>query len=151
MKIFIAADHVGMKLKEELKGYLVGQGHEVVDCGNTTFDPDDDFTDFIIPAAEKVASDKGSIGIVIGRSGNGEQIAANKVKGVLAALCWNTEMAQLAREHNNANVLALGAVFVDLQGALNILKVFLETPFSTNERYVRRAEKIIKYESSKTI
>ncbi len=151
MKIFIATDHVGFKLKEELKGYLVGEKHEVIDCGNSIFDPEDDYVEFIIKAAESTVGNSDSFGVVIGKSGNGEQIAANKVKGVRAALCINTDMATLAREHNNANILSLGADFVDLEGAINIVKTFINTQFSNEERHVRRVEKISQYESSKTL
>ncbi len=148
MKIYIASDHVGFKLKEELRGFLLEQGYEVVDMGDDHFDPDDDYPDFIIPCAEKVAADHGSIGVILGKSGNGEQIAANKVKGIRAALCWNTDMAKLAREHNGANVLSLGADFVDLDGAKNILKVFVEGQMSVEARHNRRVTKITSYENS---
>jgi ribose 5-phosphate isomerase B len=139
---------VGFNLKEDLRGYLLQEGHEVVDMGNFHFDPADDYPDFIIPCAEKVVSTPDSIGIVIGKSGNGEALASNKVKGIRCALCWNNDMAALARGHNGANMLSLGADFVDLTGAKNIVSVFLNTSFSAEERHHRRVEKIIAYENS---
>lgn len=143
MKIYIGSDHGGFKLKEELKKFLSDLGHEVEDIGAHSLDPADDYPDFIFPAAEKVAQNPESTGIVIGRSGNGEAIAANKVKGIRAALCLNEDMARLAREHNQANILALGADFVDTEKAKQITKTFLETPFSSEERHKRRVEKIM--------
>lgn len=146
MKIFIGSDHGGYELKEELKGFLEELGYEVEDMGAHTLDPDDDYPDFIFPTAEKVAQNPGNMGIVIGRSGNGEAMAANKVKGIRAALCWNEEIARKAREHNDANVLSLGADFVSVEKAKKIVKTFLETPFSGEERHKRRLQKIANYE-----
>lgn len=150
MKVYIGSDHGGYQLKEELKAYLSDLGHEVEDMGAYELNPDDDYPDFVIPAAEKVAQDSESRGIVIGRFGNGEVIAANKVRGVRSALCLNELMAQKAREHNNANVLALGAEYQDAEAAKRIVKTFLETPFSGEERHKRRLEKIKNYESAHT-
>lgn len=145
MKIYIGSDHGGYQLKEELKGYLKELGYEVEDMGAHTLDPNDDYPDFVFPAAEAVAKNPGSVGIVIGRSGNGEVMAANKVKGIRAALCWNEEVARLARKDNDANVLSLGADFVSVGEAKKIVKTFLETPFSEEERHKRRIEKINNY------
>lgn len=147
MKILIAADHGGFELKEYLKEYLREKGHQIEDIGNRELDPNDDYPDFVLPLAEKVSKEAG-VGIVIGRSGNGEAIAANKVKGVRAALCTSKQLAKKAREDNQANILALGADFIDEELAKEIVDVFLETEFSQEERHVRRVEKITSYESS---
>lgn len=146
MKIYIGSDHGGYQLKEALRGYLEELGYEVEDMGAHTLDPNDDYPDFIFPTAEKVAQNSGSMGIVIGRSGNGEAMAANKVKGIRAALCWNEEVARKAREHNDANVLSLGADFISLEESKKIVKIFLETPFSEEERHIRRLQKIAAHE-----
>lgn len=146
MKVYIGADHGGFELKEQLKGYVQELGHEVEDLGASELNPDDDYTDFVIPTAQKVAGQPDTLGIVIGRSGNGEAIAANKVKGVRAAVCTNVEMVKKAREHNDANVLSLGADYVSEQVAKEIVKTFLETEFSGEERHIRRLEKISRLE-----
>lgn len=157
MKIYLGADHGGFELKEELKGFLSELGYEVEDMGANTKDEGDDYPDFIIPLAEKVVYEERNgdkpwgeefLGIVLGRSGNGEAIAANKVKGARAALCTNVEMARKAREHNNANILSIGADYVDENLAKEMIKVFLETSFSGEERHKRRLEKIYKHENS---
>lgn len=145
MRIYIGADHGGYKLKEELKKYLGEIGHEVEDMGARKLNPGDDYPDFVFPTAESVAQNPGSMGIVIGRSGNGEAIAANKVKGIRAALCWSEEIAKKAREHNNANILSLGADHITTDNAKKIAKAFLEIPFSGEERHKRRIEKITSY------
>lgn len=142
MKVYLGADHGGYELKEEIKKYLSEHEMEIEDLGATTLDPEDDYTDFIIPVARIVASDSGSSGIVIGRSGNGESIAANKIKGIRAALCLNETMAEKAREHNNANILSLGADYISLEDAKKIVQKFLDTPFSNEERHIRRLKKI---------
>jgi ribose 5-phosphate isomerase B len=148
MKVYIASDHGGFALKENIKNYLSDNGYEVEDFGAFSLDSEDDYPDFVIPLAVKVAK-MGSLGIVLGKSGNGEAIAANKVQGIRAALCLNTKMTQLAREHNDANILSLGASFVDFGLALEIVKVFLQTQFSGDIRHVRRISKIKKYESAR--
>ena len=150
MKIYIGADHGGFELKENLKLYIQNLGLEVVDLGALTLNPEDDYPDFIFPVSQNVAQEEGSLGIVIGRSGNGEAIAANKVKGIRAAVCTNIEMAKKAREHNDTNVLSLGADYVSDDEAKEIVKVFLETDFSREERHKRRIEKISEYESANT-
>lgn len=149
MKIYIASDHAGFELKNVLKEFLSGKNTEVIDMGNRSFDGSDDYPDFIIPLAEKVAEEKESLGIIIGRSGNGEAIAANKVKGIRAALGISPEMAKLAREHNHANILSLGAGFISFEEAIKTVEVFIETPFSEEERHVRRLSTITAFEEKK--
>lgn len=146
MRVHIATDHAAFDLKQFLVKELTALGHEVVDHGAPTYDAQDDYPTFVIPAAEAVVADPGSLGIVLGGSGNGEQIAANKVKGVRAGLAYNTVMARLTREHNNANVLALGGRMQSLADALEMAKVFLETPFSEDPRHIRRIEMLDAYE-----
>jgi len=148
MKLYIASDHAGYWLKEDIKQDLRSYGHEVVDVGNNQYDPNDDYPDFVIACAEKVSGDYGAMGIVVGRSGNGEAMAANKVKGIRAVLCLSDDMAKLAREHNNANVMSLGSEFVDAHKAERIVAVFIDTPFPGEERHVRRTDKISSYENT---
>lgn len=150
MKIYIGADHGGFELKENLKLYIQNLGYEIEDLGALTLDLEDDYPDFVMPVAKKVVSDGDSVGIVIGRSGNGEAIAANKVKGIRAAVCINSEMAKKAREHNDANILSLGADYIKQEGAQEIVEAFIETDFSQEERHKRRIEKISEYESANT-
>ena len=140
--VYIGADHGGYQLKEEIKNYLSEHGVETEDMGANTLDPKDDYTDFIIPVAKKVASTLDSLGIIFGRSGNGEVIAANKINGIRAVLCLNEKMAEKAKDHNNANILSLGADYISLEDAKKIVQKFLETPFSSEERHVRRLKKI---------
>jgi ribose 5-phosphate isomerase B len=147
MKVYLASDHAGYWLKEDIKNDIASWGWDVVDLGNHKFDPDDDYPDFIIPAAEKVADDKDSLGVIFGRSGQGEAICANKVKGVRAAVCFTEDMASLARSHNSANILSLGSDFVEAHRAEKIVKTFLDTPFSEDERHIRRLGKIDDYEA----
>ncbi len=146
MRIHIGTDHAAFELKEDLKARLIEAGYDVVDHGALTYDPDDDYTEFILPAAQAVADEPGSLGIVLGGSGNGEQIAANKVKGIRAALCFSTELAVLARQHNNANVISLGGRFVDHDQAWEIVKTFLSTEFTGEARHARRIEKLCAHE-----
>lgn len=143
MKVYIASDHAGFYLKKQLIQYLKIKDYEVEDCGAFEMDEQDDYPDFIIPCAQKVANDKESLGIVIGGSGNGEQIAANKVKGVRAALynSGKAEIAKLAREHNNANVLSLGARFISPDEAKRAVTAWLEAEFEGG-RHQRRLDKI---------
>jgi ribose 5-phosphate isomerase B len=149
MRIYIASDHGGYWLKDSIKQDLLSHGHEVVDVGNSSYDPNDDYPDYVIPLAEKVVEDAGTVGIIIGRSGNGEAIAANKVKGIRAAVCLTEDMSRIAREHNNANILSLGSSFVDIHRAGRIIEVFLESMFTADERHTRRLDKISLYEASK--
>jgi ribose 5-phosphate isomerase B len=146
MRVHLGADHAGLELKEHLLGWLRDNGHEPVDHGPFVYDALDDYPVFCIRAAEGVAKDPGSLGIVIGGSGNGEQIAANKVKGVRAALAWNLSTAKLAREHNDANVVAVGGRQHSVDEATAIIEAFLTEPFSNDERHVRRIAKIAAYE-----
>jgi ribose 5-phosphate isomerase B len=148
MKIYIASDHGGYFLKEELKKYLLEKGHKVEDVGNTRYEPNDDYPNFIFPLAQKVARDKSGFGVVLGRSGVGEMIAANKVKGIRAAVCFNQKVARKAREHNNANIISFGADYVGATSAKRMLDVFLRTHFSQAKRHRRRVEKITRYESA---
>ena len=148
MRIHIGSDHAGLELKAALVEYLQTKGHEVTDHGPHEYDAVDDYPDFCIPAAIATAADSTSLGIVLGGSGNGEQIAANKVKGVRAALAWSVETAKLARDHNNANVVGIGGRMHTIEECNTIIDAFVETPFSNDERHVRRINKISKYESS---
>lgn len=148
MRVHIGADHAAWELKEHLVGWLEEQGHEVVDHGPQAYDPDDDYPVFVLRAAEAVAADRTSLGIVLGGSGNGEQIAANKVRGVRAALAWNEDTASLAREHNDANVVSIGARQHTTDEATRFVEVFLATPFSNGERHQRRIGLLTAYETT---
>lgn len=145
MKISIGSDHAGFDYKQRLVSHLKGLGHEVVDKG--THSPEStDYPLFIIPAAEAVANGETERGIVLGGSGNGEAIAANKVKGVRCALCWNDETAELSRRHNNANVLSLGQRMISWEIAVQIVEIWLRTPFDGG-RHDRRVRELDAYES----
>jgi ribose 5-phosphate isomerase B len=146
MRIHIGSDHAGLEFKNELITHLVAKGHDVTDHGPYEYDALDDYPDFCIPCAEAVAKDASSLGIVLGGSGNGEQIAANKVKGVRAALVWSIETAALAREHNNANVISLGQRLHGADFVKQLIDTFIATKFPGDERHVRRIEKISNYE-----
>lgn len=147
MQIHIGADHAGLELKAELIAHLKSKGHNVTDHGPYEYDALDDYPDFCIPAAEAVAKDAASLGIVIGGSGNGEQIAANKVKGIRAALAWNIATAKLSREHNNANVIAVGGRMHSIDECKAIIDAYIAEPFSNDERHIRRINKIAAYEN----
>lgn len=140
MKIAIASDHAGFQYKEKIKALLQQLGHEVRDFGTNSPEPVD-YPVFIRPVAQAVARGECDRGIVLGGSGNGEAMVANKVKGIRCALCWNLESARLSREHNDANVLSLGERMMPEQTALEIVKIWLETPFAGG-RHVRRIEQI---------
>lgn len=146
MRVHISTDHAAFDTKQFLAESLRAKGYEVVDHGSLAYDADDDYPNTIIPCAEAVLAESGSLGIVLGGSGNGEQIAANKVKGIRAALAYNVETATLAREHNNAQVVALGGRMHSNDEALEIVVAFLETPFSENPRHQRRLDLIDLYE-----
>jgi len=148
MRIHIGSDHAGLDFKNELIGHLVAHGHDVTDHGPYEFDALDDYPDFCIPAAQAVAKDSTSLGIVLGGSGNGEQIAANKVKGIRAALVWSIETAKLAREHNNANVISIGQRQHTAQEVKVFIDAFLATPFPGDERHARRINKISTFEET---
>lgn len=147
MRVHLATDHAGLEFKDELTRHLSSKGYEVVDHGAYEYDAEDDYPAFCIAAAKAVAADPGSLGVVFGGSGNGEQIAANKVNGVRAALAWSIATAQLAKEHNDANVVGIGARQHTQAEAFAIIDAFLETPFSNADRHVRRIGQIAEYEN----
>ena len=151
MRIHIGSDHAGLELKSALIEHLVNNGHDVTDHGPYEYDALDDYPVFCIPTAEAVAKDSTSVGIVLGGSGNGEQMSANKVKGIRAALAWSPEIAKLAREHNNANVVAVGARAHTLDESKAIIDAFVNTPFSNDERHIRRINQMGNFESKGTI
>ena len=140
MRVHIASGHAGYELKAIAITHLENNGHEVIDHGALTYDPQDDYPSFCFEAAQATVNDPGSLGIVIGGSGNGEQIAANKVRGARAALAWNLQTARLAREHNNANVVGIGARMHTSEEALEIIDAFLSEPYSNEPRHQRRIE-----------
>lgn len=142
MKIYIGADHAGFKLKEELKQFLANLGYDIEDMGANQYDENDDYPDFIIPVANAVAKNSGSRGIVIGGSGQGEAMAANRIRGVRAALVYDKYSAKMSREHNDVNIISLGARTLSLRKAKKLVKLWLETPFSNGERHIRRIKKI---------
>ena len=146
MRIHIAADHAGFELKEALREHFSAAGHEVVDHGAHVYDKDDDYPPMCFAAAEAVVADPGSLGIVIGGSGNGEQIAANKVRGVRCGLGWNLETARLTREHNDANVLGIGGRMHSIEEATEIADAFIATDFSGDPRHQRRIDLLSEYE-----
>ena len=146
MRIHIGSDHAGFELKSALIAYLETKGHDVTDHGPHEFDALDDYPDFCIPTGLATVADIGSLGIVLGGSGNGEQIAANKVKGVRAALAWSVETAKLAREHNDANVVGIGGRMHSIDECKAIIDAFIQTPFTNDERHIRRINKISSYE-----
>jgi ribose 5-phosphate isomerase B len=148
VRVYLGSDHAGYELKTRLIEWLAEAGHEPVDCGPESYIQDDDYPPYVMAAAHGVISDPGSLGIVIGGSGNGEQIAANKIPGVRAAVAWTDETAQLARLHNDANVLSLGARMCGVDDAIGFAKVFLSTPFSGAPRHARRLAEIADYEKT---
>ena len=148
MRLHIGSDHAGLELKNELLAHLVNSGHDVTDHGPYQYDALDDYPDFCIPAAQAVAKDATSLGIVIGGSGNGEQIAANKVKGIRAVLAWSIETAKLGKEHNNANVVSIGGRMHSIEDCKAIIDAFIAMPFSNDERHIRRINKIAKFEET---
>ncbi|WP_189129668.1 ribose-5-phosphate isomerase [Wenjunlia tyrosinilytica] len=148
MRVYLGSDHAGLELKNHLVAWLTSNGHEPVDCGPLVYDALDDYPPFCLRAAERTAADPESLGIVIGGSGNGEAIAANKVKGVRAALAWSEETAALGREHNNANVVSVGARMHTREEATRFVEVFLATPYSGEQRHTRRIEMLTRYETT---
>ena len=148
MRLHIGSDHAGLELKNELLAHLVNKGHDVTDHGPYEYDALDDYPDFCIPAAQAVAKDPTSLGVVIGGSGNGEQISANKVKGIRAVLAWSVETAQLGKEHNNANVVSIGGRMHSIDQCKEIIDAFIATPFSNDERHIRRINKMSKFEET---
>jgi ribose 5-phosphate isomerase B len=148
MRVHIGSDHAGLELKSRLVDALGGLGHVVTDHGPHAYDPTDDYPVYCLRAAEAVVAEPGSLGIVIGGSGNGEQIAANKVKGVRAALGWSQETAQLSRMHNDANVLSIGARMHSIDEAVSFVETFLTTAFTGEERHARRIAMLARYEET---
>lgn len=148
MRVHIAADHAGFELKTHLISWLSANGYEPVDHGAHTYDALDDYPPFCVDAAAAAVAEPGSLAIVIGGSGNGEQIAANKVKGARAALAWSTETASLARQHNNAQVVAVGARMHTADEATAIVEAFLTTPWSDEARHQRRIDMLLSYEET---
>jgi ribose 5-phosphate isomerase B len=150
MRVHIGSDHAGLELKDHLLGWLVDHGYEAVDHGPFVYDALDDYPVFCLRAAEALAADGeeglDSLGVVVGGSGNGEQIAANKVRGVRSALVWSEETAVLAREHNNANMVSVGGRMHSLEDMTRFVEVFLSTPFPGDERHVRRIGMLTDYE-----
>jgi ribose 5-phosphate isomerase B len=147
MRVHLGSDHAGFELKTAVVRRLVELGHEPVDHGPAEYDADDDYPPFVLRAAQAAAAEPGSLGVVIGGSGNGEAIAANKVRGVRCALAWSTETAALGRQHNDANVVSLGARMHDEETALSLVEVFLSTDYSGDERHSRRIGMLSEYES----
>ena len=146
MRVHIATDHAAFDLKQYLVKELTALGYEVVDHGADRYDAQDDYPRFVIPAAEAVTKDPGSLGIVLGGSGNGEQIAANKVPGARCALAWSVETAQLARQHNNAQLVGIGGRMHSKEEELAIVDAFVSTPWSEEPRHQNRIDIIGEYE-----
>jgi ribose 5-phosphate isomerase B len=151
VRVHLGGDHAAYELLTDLVGFLEEQGHEVTNHGPHSYDAVDDYPVFVLRAAEAVAADPGSRGVVLGGSGNGEQMAANKVTGIRAALCHDDELARLAREHNDAQVISVGARMTTVEQARSMVEVFLATPFSEDPRHVRRIDMVSAYESDGTL
>ncbi|MDQ6938165.1 MAG: ribose-5-phosphate isomerase [Actinomycetota bacterium] len=151
MRVYLGSDHAGFELKAALLTRLPELGHEPVDCGALTYDPDDDYPGPCIETAQRVVADPGSLGVVIGGSGNGEQIAANKVAGVRCALAWSEQTATLGRQHNDANLVSVGARMHRLDEAIALVEIFLATPFSHDPRHQRRIDLVADYERTGTV
>ncbi len=151
MRVYLGSDHAGFELKAVLVEHLTAAGHDVIDCGPHTYEPEDDYPPYCIDTAQRVVADPGSLGIVLGGSGNGEQIAANKVAGARAALGYDLPTAILARQHNDANVLGLGARLHSQEAALSIVDAFVNTAFSEDPRHVRRIGLLTAFEQSGTL
>ncbi len=152
MRIHIATDHAGLEFSRDLAEHLAFEGHDVIDHGPQTFDPLDDYPSFCIRAAQAVVADQAAgveaLGVVFGGSGNGEQMAANKVAGARAALVWSVNTAVLAREHNNANLCAIGARQHSIDEALLFIDTFIRTEFPGDDRHVRRISQLAEYEAT---
>jgi len=149
MRVHIGSDHAGFELKNYFVSSLIGDGHDVVDHGPEAYDAEDDYPVYCIPAAEGAVAEPGSLAVVIGGSGNGEQIAANKVIGTRAALAYNVETAKLGRQHNDANVISIGARMHSEEEALEMVRIFLSTPFSGDPRHARRIRLLADYEAAR--
>ncbi|MDT7746019.1 MAG: ribose 5-phosphate isomerase [Actinomycetota bacterium] len=148
VRVYLGSDHAGFELKTHLVRHLTEQGHEVQDVGPAEFDPDDSYPPYCIETGRRVIADPGSLGVVVGGSGNGEQMAANKVPGIRAALAWNVEIATLGREHNDAQVVAIGARMHTADEAAAIVTAFVDTPFSHDPRHAHRIAQLTRYEES---
>ncbi|MGO3148377.1 MAG: ribose-5-phosphate isomerase [Leucobacter sp.] len=152
MRIHVATDHAGLEFSQQLQQHLRGRGFDVIDHGPAEYDALDDYPSFCINAALGVARDERdgvtALGVVFGGSGNGEQMAANKVDGIRAALVWNDSTAMLAREHNNANVISIGARQHEVADAIRFIDLFIDTPFPGDERHVRRVAQLAEYETT---
>jgi ribose 5-phosphate isomerase B len=148
MRVYLGSDHAGYELKQAIIEHLLAGGHEPVDCGAFTYDAEDDYPAFCIAAATRTLADPESLGIVIGGSGNGEQIAANKVPGIRCALAWSVETASLARQHNNAQVIGIGGRMHTVEEALTFVDAFVTTPWSKAERHQRRIDILDEYEKT---
>ena len=148
MRVYLGSDHAGFVLKGRLIEWLKQAGHDPVDCGPSAERDHDDYPPYVMRAADAAVHDPSSLGIVIGGSGNGEAIAANKIAGVRAAIAWSEETAQLARLHNNANVLSLGARMYPADDAVAFARVFVTTGFSGETRHARRLAMISGYEAT---
>ncbi|HEV7649156.1 MAG TPA: ribose-5-phosphate isomerase [Actinophytocola sp.] len=146
MRVYLGSDHAGFELKAYLVEHLTAAGHDVVDVGPAAYDADDDYPPYCVEAARRVVADEGSLGVVVGGSGNGEQIAANKVTGCRAALAYDVETATLARQHNNAQVVGIGARMHTPAEAGEIVAAFVATPFSGVERHARRIRMLDDFE-----
>jgi ribose 5-phosphate isomerase B len=151
MRVYLGSDHAGYALKTHLLAHLAGLGHEPIDCGPHEYVAGDDYPPYCIATATRVVADQGSLGVVIGGSGNGEQIAANKVRGARAALAWNEETARLARQHNDANLVAIGSRMHTAEEAATLVEAFVGTPFSGDERHARRLRMIADYETTGSV
>jgi ribose 5-phosphate isomerase B len=155
MRVYLGSDHAGFALKEVLGQRLTAGGYDVIDVGPVSLDPADDYPPYCLNTAARVVADPGSLGVVIGGSGNGEQIAANKVAGVRAALAWSLGTARLAREHNDANVIGIGALMHTTEEAVDIVTAFLGASFlgrtPLGERHARRIAQITAYELTGTL
>ena len=148
MRVHLGSDHAGYELKAALSARLTELGHEPVDHGPTAYDALDDYPPFCLRAARAVVADPGSLGVVIGGSGNGEAMAANKVSGARCALAWSEETARLGREHNDANLVSVGSRMHDEQTALRLVEAFLATPYSGEDRHDRRIAMLADYETT---
>jgi len=151
MRVHIGGDHAAYELLGELVSFLEGEGHEVTNHGPHTLDPEDDYPVFVLRAAEAVAADPESLGVVLGGSGNGEQMAANKVDGARAALVWSVPTAELARQHNDANIISIGARQHTVDEAMLFIDTFIATPFSNEPRHERRIKQLHEYETTGAI
>jgi len=148
MRVHLGSDHAGFELKTHVAEHLRAAGHDVVDHGPLAYDPDDDYPPYCLAAAAAVVADPGSLGVVIGGSGNGEQIAANKVRGARCALAWSLQTATLGRQHNDANLVAIGARMHATAEATAFVEAFVAEPFSHDPRHQRRIDLLAEYEAT---